>query len=87
MTSLQLKMRQLDEKGNESNTKLTKNRSFSLENADLLKIPTNPNEMIMTIEGATARIANAVEIRDMKQDRNFLTSYNKGGLGRNLTSV
>lgn len=54
--------------------------------ADILKSPKN-NEMIMTIEEATARIANAVEIRDMKQDRNFLTSYNKGGLGRNQSTV
>jgi hypothetical protein len=43
--------------------------------------------MIMTFEDATAKIANAVEIRDMKQDRNLITSRMKDGLGRNLSSV
>ena len=49
--------------------------------------PEKKDEMIMTLEGATARIANAIELREMKQDRNFLASYNKGGLGRNYTTV
>ena len=44
-------------------------------------------KMINTYEDATAKIANSVEIRDMKQDRNFLESYMKGGLGRRHASV
>ena len=43
--------------------------------------------MIHTYEDATAKIANSIEIRDMKQDRNFLESYMKGGLGRRHASV
>ena len=41
----------------------------------------------MGYEDATARIANAVEIRDMKQDRNYHQSYMKGGLGRGHQTV
>ena len=33
---------------------------------------TPDSEMILTYDDATAKIANAVEIRDMKQDKNFL---------------
>ena len=44
-------------------------------------------QMINTYEDATAKIANSIEIRDMKQDRNFLESYMKGGLGRRHASV
>jgi hypothetical protein len=43
--------------------------------------------MIMTFEDATAKIANAVEIRDMKHDRNLINSCMKSGLGRNLNTV
>ena len=38
--------------------------------------------MICSYEDATAKIANANEIRDMNQDKNFLQSYMHGGLGR-----
>ena len=44
-------------------------------------------EMIQTYEDATAKIANAVEIRDMKMDRNYLQSYMKGGLGRGYSTI
>ena len=40
----------------------------------------------MSFEDATAKIANAVEIREMKHERNFLASYAKGGLGRGTAS-
>ena len=43
--------------------------------------------MIMTLEDATAKIANAAEIRDMKHDRNLINSCMKSGLGRNLNTV
>ena len=36
---------------------------------------TGAPESTMGYEDATARIANAVEIRDMKQDRNYHQSY------------
>lgn len=37
---------------------------------------------VESYEDATVKIANAVEIRDMKHDRNYHQSYMKGGLGR-----
>ena len=48
---------------------------------------TPDSEMILTYDDATAKIANAVEIRDMKQDKNFLQSYMKGGLGRGHSTI
>ena len=54
----------------------------TIDNLEFEKILLDRNDMIFTYEDATAKIANAVEIRDMKQDRNFLQSYMKGGLGR-----
>ena len=43
--------------------------------------------MINSYEEATAKIANAVEIRDMKHDRNYLQSYMRGGIGRGTATT
>jgi len=61
--------------------------SIDFENDLIAKQQGEEHDMIMTFEDATAKIANAVEIRDMKQDRNLITSCMKDGLGRNLSSV
>ena len=38
--------------------------------------------MLQTYEDATAMIANAVELRDFKHEKNYAQSCMKGGLGR-----
>lgn len=43
--------------------------------------------MTMTYEDATSKIANAIEIRDLNVDKNFIQSYMKGGIGRGYNSV
>ena len=43
--------------------------------------------MLTTLEDATAKIANAVEIRDMKDERNYFNSCQNMGIGRVSTSV
>ena len=77
MTGFQIKMQQkFDE---ESKNQQDKIKEVELD--PILEDKGGP-KMINTYEDATAKIANSVEIRDMKQDRNFLESYMRGGLGR-----
>ena len=61
--------------------KTSKDGKFDFEQY-LKQRETGAPDSTMSFEDATARIANAVEIRDMKQDRNYHNSYMKGGLGR-----
>lgn len=44
-------------------------------------------EMLQTYEDATAKIANAIEIRDMKHEMQYVQSCMKGGLGRHVSTV
>ena len=43
--------------------------------------------MLQTYEDATARIANAVELRDLKHDKHYVQSCMKEGLGRHWAST
>ncbi len=70
-----------DKKNSESMRQLDLNEKYAG-----LKKPENEG-MIKTFEEATANIANAVEIRDMKHDRNYLQSYMRGGIGHGTSTT
>ena len=59
----------------------------TIEGIDTVMMDGADPNMINSYDDATAKIANAVELRDMKQDRNYCQSYMKGGLGRGYSTV
>ena len=81
MTTFQVKMQQQLE-DIEDAKKDKKNRGF-----DDQLLPDKSEDMLYSYEDATARIANAVEIRDLKRTKNYIQSCMKGGLGRQHQSV
>jgi len=50
-------------------------------------MPSGKKTMINSLEDATAKIANALEIREMKKEKNFMQSYMAGGIGHGHSTV
>ena len=66
MTTFQMKMQlKFDEQKN-------MNKSTTIDGFDGVFMNKSDNQMINSYDDATAKIANAVEIRDMKTDRSYL---------------
>ena len=45
------------------------------------------SDMLQSYEDATARIANAIEIRDLKHEKQYMQSCMKSGVGRQQSST